>query len=294
LPRRGPKSYDIHNRSLRAAASNLDWEKDWWLQGAYDENGVPLRDANLSDSAAATYWDRVLGLVAFVDQSLRRSSSVQEGDTECCLGSITDYLQIAHISEWFSWYSNNHKIVARTGASKPYSAAYLQTLAKVVKALARAFILPALGGGEGAAGQKYLGDVSRILAKCVADIKRQPKQPQEAAIETKDGLVYLERASNTLDAIKARLLTYEEKTAAMEKLLGAEGRKKGKPVQLLRLQIAERKQAILASSILLWHLGRVGDIRHVVVNWDLRQTKCQDGKLYWIMDPAENKTKWRQ
>jgi hypothetical protein len=42
-----------HNRvapihSLRTKGLNLEEDKAWWLEGAYDENSVPLRDAGVT------------------------------------------------------------------------------------------------------------------------------------------------------------------------------------------------------------------------------------------------------
>jgi hypothetical protein len=79
----------------------------------------------------------------------------------------------------------------------------------------------------------------------------------------------------------------------MEQKLGTLGRRQDASTQKLRLQVAERKMALLASYLLVWHCGRAGDIRHLVMNWDIRWVKSPDGKKRAVMDPAEFKTKWR-
>ncbi|CAE7258656.1 unnamed protein product [Symbiodinium sp. CCMP2592] len=59
-----------------------------------------------------------------------------------------------------------------------------------------------------------------------------------------------------------------------------------------RYELARMKQAHLASLLLLWHSGRLSDIKNLVLNWDLRKEKTARG-LQWVMDPVEFKTKWR-
>ena len=50
------------------------------------------------------------------------------------------------------------------------------------------------------------------------------------------------------------------------------------------------KQAHLASLLLLWHSGRLSDVKNLVLNWDLRKVRI-GGRVHGVMDPVEFKTK---
>eukprot|EP00974_Lingulodinium_polyedra_P057947 5579824-Lingulodinium_polyedra.AAC.1 len=57
------------SNKLRSSGEHLTFDKEWWLLGAYNDEGEPLRDGALSDAVAANYWERFLLLVQFVDDS---------------------------------------------------------------------------------------------------------------------------------------------------------------------------------------------------------------------------------
>ncbi|CAE7357383.1 unnamed protein product [Symbiodinium pilosum] len=78
-----------------------------------------------------------------------------------------------------------------------------------------------------------------------------------------------------------------KKAVAVAKL----GRRSDAVAAKLRYELARMKQAHLASLLLLWHSGRLSDIKNLVLNWDLRK-KTAHG-MQWVMDPVELKTKWR-
>ena len=79
-----------------------------------------------------------------------------------------------------------------------------------------------------------------------------------------------------------------KKAVAVAKL----GRRSDAAAAKLHYELARMKQAHLASLLLLWHSGRLSDVKNLVLNWDLRKQKTAQG-LQWVMDPVEFKTKWR-
>ena len=70
------------------------------------------------------------------------------------------------------------------------------------------------------------------------------------------------------------------------------GKRSDKVAGKQRYELARMKQAHLASCLLLWHNGRLSDIKDAVLNWDVRKLRTGGG-IVWVMDPVEFKTKWR-
>jgi hypothetical protein len=143
----------LPDNSFKARAKNFEADKEWWLKGAYSEEGVPLKDSSISESTSKAYWERFLSLVAFVDFSYDESALERE---ETFMNQVKDYLSLENFSWWISFFASERRAISRTGVTKSYSEAYIQTLAKCFRALARAFVLPGLGGEETPAGQKLL------------------------------------------------------------------------------------------------------------------------------------------
>ena len=79
-----------------------------------------------------------------------------------------------------------------------------------------------------------------------------------------------------------------KKAVAVAKL----GRRSDAVAAKLRYELARMKQAHLASLLLLWHSGRLFDIKNLVLDWDLRKEKTAHG-MQWVMDRVEFKTKRR-
>ncbi|CAE7762078.1 unnamed protein product [Symbiodinium pilosum] len=79
-----------------------------------------------------------------------------------------------------------------------------------------------------------------------------------------------------------------KKAVAVAKL----GRRSDAVAAKLRYELARMKQAHLARLLLLWHSGRLFDIKNLVLDWDVSKEKTAHG-MQWVMDRVEFKTKWR-
>lgn len=94
VPRQARRHGQLPNKKFRADEGILAADRAWWMEGAYNEQGVPLRDGTLGDSVAAAYWNRFLLLVAFVDDSW---------GVQGVYGSAAEYLTHESISWWLEW-----------------------------------------------------------------------------------------------------------------------------------------------------------------------------------------------
>ena len=115
---------------------------------------------------------------------------------------------------------------------------------------------------------------------------------EEGDADDEGELVFFAKEKKSLDHRLARLHMFEvgmaKKAVAVAKL----GRSSDDAAAKLRYELARTKQAHLASLLLLWHLGRLSDIKNLALNWDLRKEKTAHG-MQWVMDRVEFKTKWR-
>ena len=93
------------DRTFRSAGQSLLADRDFWLGRAFDEEGVPLRSAEISDSVAKSYWDRFLGLVRFTDLA----AGVEETKDENIYDDVWSYLQTKHVSPWIMYFAENPK-----------------------------------------------------------------------------------------------------------------------------------------------------------------------------------------
>lgn len=134
---------DVRKRSL---GEHLEAEKVWYLAGAYDDNGVPLRDANLSDRVAKEYFNRFLLLVAMVD--------AEEGEQDACWQYL---LPIRHVSKWMLSFSSRPK----NKAGDKYAASYVGSLRQAVHSMASCFVKPEIDWPE---WLKWEDDLKRITA----------------------------------------------------------------------------------------------------------------------------------
>ena len=115
---------------------------------------------------------------------------------------------------------------------------------------------------------------------------------EEGEADDEGALVFLAKEQQSLDHLLAKLHIFEVNMAKKALAVGKPGRRSDAVAAKLRYELARMKQAHLASLLLLWHSGRLSDIKNLVLNWDVRQEKTGHG-LQWVMDPVEFKTKWR-
>ena len=114
---------------------------------------------------------------------------------------------------------------------------------------------------------------------------------EEGDADDEGELVFLAKEKKSLDHLLARLHMFEVRMAKKAVAVAKLGRRSDAVAAKLRYELARMKQAHLASLLLLWHSGRLSDIKNLVLNWDLRK-KTAHG-MQWVMDPVELKTKWR-
>jgi hypothetical protein len=246
-------------------------------------------------------------LVAFVDK--------QHGK-EGRYGTLAKYLSLPNVSDWLHSYLTPREKVGKHKAPKvpcwsvsthlrakqffeqsveAYTAAYVLTLTRCVRALAQVWVLPMLGGSATEASRQYLADVSKITAKVVSELQRVAKEPRgRVRVVSKSQVEHLEPLQLTLGVLKARLLVFETKMHAKQLELQSLGQSKAEAVGVLRLQVAQMKAAYLASLLLIWTCNRRSDIKNLVINRDIRLVTNADGKRRVVVDAAETKTRAKQ
>ena len=92
----------------------------------------------------------------------------------------------------------------------------------------------------------------------------------------------------TLQTILGRINLWEEKINELEYKF----QETKAPSDALNL--AKAKEALLATQLLVWTCCRVGDIRRLVVNWDVAAVLDPNGLESIYVAPMEDKTNWRQ
>jgi hypothetical protein len=286
---------------LRSEGDHLHEDFEWWMARALDEDGIPLRDAEISDPVARAYWNRFLLLVEVVDQQVEGIGLNAEGtelvQKHYAFDTAFEYLQLKWVAQWLNWYGENLKVTKKTGVQKPYSPEYVTTLVRAVRALANVFVIPMIGGPRAEKSLEYHEKLSRLSKSIVHQLKILPKSNPNFGMPYHDAeteqLVWLSVPTVDLISIKSKLKVFEDNLQKQELMLAGKGRKQDQATKALRLKVAEGKQALLASYLLLWHCGRAQDIRQLVTNWDIRLVKDVTGKLVGIVDPVETKVKWR-
>ena len=310
---------NLPSRRYRSLGKHLAAEREWFVKGAWD-GPVPLRDPSLSDGVAGDYFDRFLGLVQFVDD--------QGGER---LETVYDYLDLTNIRPWLDYFVNTQRYVKKTDSYKAYTAQYLCSLVRALRALGRCFIgnpdsdNDAWDWFQGV--KQILAKAGRVRGKCsssvkmssvnamllfyslnkcccpelqaVSDLRRKPKVREDLLVEDAEpedegdpALVFVVKEHHDLQSILARLHVFEERMRKKEASVGRLGKRSDAQSAKERYELARMKQAHLASLLLLWHSGRLSAIKNLVLNWDLRKVKI-GGRVHWVMDPSEFKTKWR-
>ncbi|CAJ1444363.1 unnamed protein product, partial [Effrenium voratum] len=277
---------NLTSRRYRSEGRHLQEERDWFVSGAYD-GPIPLRDASLSDAMAGTYFDRFLGLVRFVDD-------YHEGETT---STVWEYLDLENVAPWLNHYVENPRFVKKVGGYVPYTTAYLNSLIRAVRAVGKVFVGDPQNDWE---AHEWFEGIRRLAEKVTADMRRRPKVRQDILLaeeeeEGEDGdgaLLFLPKEEKDLDFLLAKLRVFEEAMRKKEKDVSELGKRSDKVAGKQRYELARMKQAHLASCLLLWHNGRLSDIKDAVLNWDVRKLRTGGG-IVWVMDPVEFKTKWR-
>ena len=147
---------------------------------------------------------------------------------------------------------------------------------KTVYALAKAFVVPSLGGPRAVDALNYMDAIGSIQKTALQKLKlgsskisgrgmvvRASGDAEEGPsaktfITIKGGLL--------MEDLRSRLKSHKEKVAKLEKQLSKHGRAQTAAVKKLRLKVAKEKMAQLASMLLLWQTGRTKEIRTAVVN----------------------------
>jgi hypothetical protein len=283
--------------TYKSTRGHLDEERAWFLAGGIDpETQVPRRPASVSDATAPLYWDRFLYLVRFTDDALEeRGSEKGSGKGVEKPSTVMEYLQTKFVQPWLQYYTEKSRWVEALAMEKPYTQAYIETLCRSIKAVAKTFVLPQKGKFT-PEGQQYWDDLVTVCRNCKAKLRQnQPKHRDEVAVEDSSvpsGLVFLAKPVVNTSMLLARLENFEAKLSLLERKLAAKGRKQDMDTKKLRLKVAEHKRAHLAALLALWNTGRTKDLRLLVVNWDLRFVKIPGLPTHAVVDPCEFKTKY--
>ena len=102
------------SRAWKATGTNFEAERDWFLSGCPDADGVLQRRAKLADEGAKLFWDRFLLLVQFVDEEFTEMLGFDVGcemgvPSEGLLPSVEDYLSLPHLQLVFGYYAQNDR-----------------------------------------------------------------------------------------------------------------------------------------------------------------------------------------
>lgn len=119
-------------------------------------------------------WQRFLGLVKFTDESYGSESNH--------FGAVGEYLQTQHVSPWIMFYAEETKSTGRSFRpashcdspsmmENPSSPNYVGTLVKTVYALAKAFVVPSLGGPRSVETLNYMDNVASVQKTALQKLK---------------------------------------------------------------------------------------------------------------------------
>lgn len=97
----------------------------------------------------------------------------------------------------------------------------------------------------------------------------------------------MKKPKPTLETIVGRVKLYEEKVQDLEYTFQEDKAPEA------ALKLAQAKQALLATHLLLWICCRLSDIRLLVVNWDIAAVRESNGSESVFVAPMQDKTNWR-
>jgi hypothetical protein len=282
LPRRKEKTPP--SRKKRADDMHLDTCRAFYVSGGDHPVHGRLRSATLSDEVAGSYWNRFLLFVRFVDDNADRSPAH---------GTVREYLQIKHLEAYFKHLAATP--IKTKSRETPVSTGWLDAVKRALNSLADVFVRPDCTPHEWAA---YTLRSQTAKSKAVKDTQAAPK-PRRADDQFEpdpsrpDGGVWIRMPPATLSDILTRLHLYETQVGRLEYKVSRAVAQQSPKYQRLELELAEGKQGLLASKLLLWVGCRTSDVRCLVVNWDITTVRGPSGDEGVFVCPAQDKVHWR-
>ncbi|CAJ1414192.1 unnamed protein product [Effrenium voratum] len=282
------------NRAYKATGTNLAEERDWFLAGCPDEEGIRQRRARLSDEGAAVSWNRFLMLVQFVDETL---AGAPQDPSPGYLEGVKDYLEPGNIQQFLDYYAWEDKV--SKGYAGPYSTGWIETIQRSLSALRDPFLKSSMSE---AAFKAWCDKFKHMVAVAKDTVNRRASEARRrddvwvADADAPEGGRIVRKPALTWEDVLSAWRSYEQSIARRQfDLQRAIDRGESEAeVEKKRLRVAEMWRAKLASGLLLWHGGRTSHLRRLAVNWDIFRSQDKDGADIILMDAVQDKTRFRR
>ena len=265
------------SQKKRAETGYLEDERLWYINGAMHDPYGRLRSARLSDKSAASYWNRFLLYVAFVNERFGKQDTVRA------------YLDAAFIEAYFS--SIGEGVMKKGGSKEPASSHWIDTVKRTLNSITYCFLWPHLTQEQWLVYENRILQAKILASKAAQTMARQRQRGDLFVADAicPDGGFFVKKSKPTLETVLARVKLWEEKTNNLEFDFQANPES-----AKAALELAKAKMALLATQLLLWTGSRVGELRKLVVNWDVACVRESSGAENVYVAPVQDKTNWRQ